>query len=524
MAGWALPRYIFWRQLGRAFRALAETVIEGSELKTYPHLRSLVLLALVAFAAILVDGYHPGVEDAEIYLPGIKKVLNPALYSKNAAFFMSHARMTLFPNLIAVSARISHLSLDWVCLGWHWFSIFLLLLACWHLGRLAFPSPGARWGGVALVASLLTIPVAGTALYIMDEYLSTRSLSTPAVLFIVINVVERKFVQAALWAVFTSVMHPLMVVFGISYAVLFLWIARQPSRSPLPNYEGAVFTALLALPGGLFPPLTDAYREVLDRRGYFFLLRWHWYEWLGIFAPLALLWSIRFIARRQNLPVLEKMSTALVIFGLLFFAVALVITIPERFRTLAELQPMRSLHLLYILFFIFAGGLIADWVLKNHFWRWVALFLPLCCAMGYAERRLFPATPHIEWPGSEPGNDWIRAFLWVRSNSPSEAYFALDPDHMALRGEDQHGFRALAERSRLADNVKDSGAVTMFPALAETWREQIQAEQDWKNFQVADFRRLKKEFGVSWVVLEQPGVPGLACPYQNTTVSVCLID
>jgi len=29
--------------------------------------------------------------------------------------------------------------------------------------------------------------------------------------------------------------------------------------------------------------------------------------------------------------------------------------------------------------------------------------------------------------------------------------------------DDQHGFRAIAERSRLADAVKDSGAATMFP-------------------------------------------------------------
>jgi len=38
---------------------------------------------------------------------------------------------------------------------------------------------------------------------------------------------------------------------------------------------------------------------------------------------------------------------------------------------------------------------------------------------------------------------------------------------MNSQGEDEHGFRALAERSMLADRVKDSGAVTMFPRLAD---------------------------------------------------------
>jgi hypothetical protein len=31
-------------------------------------------------------------------------------------------------------------------------------------------------------------------------------------------------------------------------------------------------------------------------------------------------------------------------------------------------------------------------------------------------------------------------------------------------------------------------------------------------------------FGIGWVVLEQPGVPGLVCPYQNFALLVCRVD
>jgi len=471
----------------------------------------------------MVHGYHPGVEDAEIYLPGIKKQLNPALYPHNSAFFASHARMTLFPNLMAWSIRISHLPVDWALFLWQWFSIFLLLLGCWHLGRLAFRDALARWGGVALIAALLTIPVAGTALYVMDEYLSTRSFSTPAVLFVLVNAIDRKFLRALLWAVFTGMIHPLMAVFGASYVVLFLWMnRRQPEMLSSSRVEAT--SALLLLPLGLFPPLTDAYREVLTTRPYFFLLQWRWYEWVGIFAPLALLWLIRWIARSQDLPRLEAMSSATVIFGLIFFCVSLIITIPARLANFAELQPMRSLHLIYILLFVSLGGLLAQWILRDHVWRWTLLFLPLCAGMWYAQRQLFPATPHVEWPGAKPKNEWVQAFLWIRQNTPREAYFALDPNYMVLAGEDQHGFRALAERSRLADVGKDSGAVTMFPALAETWRQQVRAQQGWKSFQASDYRRLQQMFGVNWVVLQRPAVVGLSCPYQNNAVLVCHLE
>jgi len=117
--------------------------------------------------------------------------------------------------------------------------------------------------------------------------------------------------------------------------------------------------------------------------------------------------------------------------------------------------------------------------------------------------------------------------LWIRHNTPTDAYFALNPEHMALPGEDQHGFRALAERSMLADTVKDSGAVTMFPALAETWKAQTDLTVAWKSFQAKDLVRLKEQTGISWVVVEDatsPAWAGMDCPYRNEAVAVCRLD
>lgn len=479
--------------------------------------KDFLLLLLFTAGAILVHGYHPFVEDAEIYVPGIKHVLNPALYPFNAAFFTSHAHLTLFPNLIAGFIRLTHVSVEWGLFLWHFFSIFLLLLACRRLGRMCFRDSKAVWGSVALVAALLTLPVAGTALYVMDQYLNTRSLSTPAVLFIIINALQRKFLRAAGWAVFTAVIHPLMVGFGLAFVALLLLVKRGKDETQCAG-------AILLLPFGLFPPVTGAYREVMESHSYFFLLRWEWYEWLGIFGPLALLWWFHRIARRQQLPVLDLLCRTVVAFGLVFFAIALVITVPRSLANFAELQPMRSLHLVYVLFLVSAGGLLAQFVLQGHWWRWLLLFVPLCFGMWFTQRALFPATSHIEWPGAASSNEWVQAFVWVRDYTPVDAYFALDPDHMESPGEDQHGFRAIAERSMLADRIKDSGAVTMFPALAETWSSQVRAQSGWKSFQAADFRRLKEEFGVNWVVLERPGVSGLSCPYQNKAVLVCRLE
>ena len=50
----------------------------------------------------------------------------------------------------------------------------------------------ARWGGVALLASVLSVPVAGTALAIMDPYFTARSLSTPLTLLAIAFYLSRR--------------------------------------------------------------------------------------------------------------------------------------------------------------------------------------------------------------------------------------------------------------------------------------------------------------------------------------------
>jgi hypothetical protein len=95
---------------------------------------------------------------------------------------------------------------------------------------------------------------------------------------------------------------------------------------------------------------------------------------------------------------------------------------------------------------------------------------------------------------------------------------------MARPGEDFHGFRAIAERSMLADTVKDPSVVEVFPDLAYQWKLETSDRTDWTNFNLPGFHRLKIIHGVAWVVLERPVIPGLSCPYANRTIAVCRID
>lgn len=490
--------------------------------KLFRQTDEILLLTLIALMAISVHGYHLGSDDAEIYIPAIKKVADPALFPFDSEFFMHHARLSFFPDLIGNTARLTKLPIDWAIFLWHGFCVFLLLFAGRELLRACFEGKRAQWSGVVLLASVLTMPVAGTALVIMDPYLTARSLSTPATTFALACFASNKLKRGLLWLLFTALIHPQMCIYGAAFlgclSAANYWAPslRRPTFSP-----GLASFVILPLTFQ-FGPASGVYRDILLSRSYFSLANWAWYEWFGVIAPLLLLWWFPRIARAGTHAPFRRLSRTLVVFGVAFTAAGVTLSASSRFDNFLRLQPMRSFHLLYVVLFLFIGGLVGEYLLKDKVWRWCGLFIPLAAAMWIIQTEAYPYSAHVEWPGAKCRNDWLSAFLWIRGNTPKGAIFALDPNYMAVRGDDQHGFRAVAERSALADNLKDSGAVSLFPELANRWKKQVVAQQGWTTFKRADFRNLALSFGVGWFVLQRnQASDGLVCPYQNDSVSVC---
>ena len=477
-------------------------------------------LSAITALAVLVHGYHLGVDDSAIYVPAIKRVADPNLYPFGAEFFMSHAHLSIFAGLVGGSARLTHLPIDTVIFAWHVGSIFLLLLAAWELLGTCFKGSHARWGGVAVLAATLSVPVTGTALAIMDPYLTARSLSTPASLFAVACYLSGRPRRAVAWLLLTAAVHPQMAV----YVCLFIGCMEVLQRRQAIGETGLpVFGALLGLPFLMnFAPVTGPARDCLLSRSFFFVTTWTWYQWIGVFAPLALLWRFSVAGPRRTLPAFRRLASSLIPFGLMFTVAAAMLAIPG-LEGYNRLQPMRSFHLLYLIFFILLGGLIGEYWIRSIRWRWTALFVPLALMMVLVQQSTFPASEHVEWPGSNNGNTWISAFLWIRSHTPKGAVFALDPNYMVRPGEDAHGFRAVAERSVLADFVKDSGAVSLFPRLAVEWENEVGAERGIDHFAPADFQRLVRRYPVTWIVTTRPGPAGMTCPYENQELAVCRI-
>jgi hypothetical protein len=273
--------------------------------------------------------------------------------------------------------------------------------------------------------------------------------------------------------------------------------------------------------GWLLKPPTRPWLDAIASRPWLRLYTWTWYEWLGAIGPLVIFYLVsRLAAKKGNRP-LAAFARAVLVYGLFQQVVAMIVLGPPQLIVLSSLEPMRYLHLVYVFLALVGGAYLGEYVLGGHVLRWTIFLLIANGAMFLVQRDLFAGSPHLELPGMRPTSPWLEAFDWIRRNTPENAYFALDPDYMSAPGEDYHSFRALAERSQLADIIKDSSVLTKVPELGPTWERQVAAQAGWTRFTRTDFERLKAEFGVDWVLVTYPAPAGLACPWHNRSLAVC---
>jgi hypothetical protein len=522
---------------------------------------SLLILPLTV-AAIAVMGYHPGLEDDGIYLSAVKAAVNPALYPHDADFVRLQVQATLFDEFVSGFVRLTHLPVAWTELLGQFLALYTILWAGYRIAQRLFAERQAQWAGVALLAAMFTLPVAGTALNLADQHLHPRTLATALILTAIDRVLARRIGQAVVFLLIAMLMHPIMAALGISFC-FFLAVALTDSMYARLTRPTRALPAVVPL-GWIFEPPTPEWRRALGTRTYYFLYQWRWYEWLGAIGPLVLFWILwRWADRMERRPSganafvedeaaiarlksrlvanhgrqivfpqaptpgpvnqLGRFCFAILVYGVFQQAVAMILLAAPGMVRVTPLQPMRYLHLVYVFLVLIAGGLLGRHVLKRRIWRWAALFIAAGGGMFVSQRLLLPASAHLELPGRAPGNPWLEAFAWIRQNTPADAYFALDPDYLAASDEDYHSFRALAERSQLADGIKDAAVVTQVPELGPRWSREVDAQAGWNGFGSGDFERLKARFGVDWVLVSNPAASRLTCEWHNDRLSVCRI-
>ncbi len=487
--------------------------------------RDLFLVICCACMSFLALGYHPGFEDDGVYLAAVERRVHPELFPHDFRFFTVQLQATIFDRFIAAWVSLTRMSIAWAELFWQCAAIVAILATSRVILQHFFASKRAQWAGVAMLGAMFALPVSGTALYILDQHLHPRALSTALILAAIALLLDRRGWRAVACLAGAFLFHPIMGAMGISFC-FFLWLGVRGRLDWmfLNGDFGARPAVLVLLPlGWIFEPPTSAWRTALGTRTYYFLFQWHWYEWLGALGPILLFWMLaKWAAGRRNVP-LARFAAAVVAYALVQQCIAIMMTGPPSLIRLIPLQPMRFLHLVYIFLVLVAGALLGEYVLRTSRVRWVMYLAVIYGGMFLSQCAIFADTPHLELPGMKSDNPWMQAFAWIRGNTPHDAYFAVDPWYLNMHGEDFHNFRPLAERSALADAVKDAAVCTQVPELADAWLAQRDAQIGLDGFSVAQLERLKAQTGADWVLLRSPARPGLDCRWHNHLLTVCRI-
>jgi hypothetical protein len=414
----------------------------------------------------------------------------------------------LFDELVAVAARVTG-SLQWVLLIGQLLTVFLVLLGCLRLARVCFAEEAA-WAGVSMVAAMLVLPATGTLVPMVDNYFHPRGLATAAILLAWPAALAGRW-WWLLGVAAAAPFHPMMAMIGGFHLAVQRW------RPPRMAITSAIFPLLaLAMP---LAASDDAWLAVLESRRHFFPLQWTWYEWIGVVVPLGfLLWmGLRRETAASAAPVRKHVATRLLASTSVGIVAAIVVSTGGLERLIVT-QPMRVLHLVYIIFFLFLGGWLGQIWLRAHPIRWAAVLVPLCAVMFYVQLRTFEGSRHFDWPGAAPRNAWVQAFVWARENTPKDAKFVLPFEYMRRAGQDFYGFRAWAERSRTADDVKDRAVAALTPVLAHAWRMSPRLPEP---LRLEDLPEMRKGHNLTWMILERQHWEGLACPYTNQAVMIC---
>jgi hypothetical protein len=514
------------------------------ELEQYRRERNFAtaLVTALTFFAFLIHGYHPYAEDGGIYLPEIKRLLDPGLYSFGTEFVVGHLRYSVFASLMAGLVRESRLSLEMVLLLVHLASFWVTLFAAWMLAARCYTSREARGGAVALLAVWLTIPAAGTSLVLMDPYVTARSISTPCALLALVGALHfllprfemegerRRGLALCCGAlVGAGLMHPLMGAYAVGSVLVLVAVLSTNRLVRVWGTLGLGLTAVVAAAGiQLASPVESAdYQIVMLTRSYWFLSQWHWYEWVGLVAPLIILGVVALGRGRSVDATRVGLARVAMLSGVTAIVVAMLFAREgAEVHQVARLQPLRIFQLVYVVMILLVGAALGEWVLRKRALRWLGTFAVLASSMMVADRERFPASKHLElpdvlvWGAGDGGNRWEQAFLWIKKNTPKSAVFALDANYTTRDGEDAQGFRAIAERSSLPDS-KDGGTASNRPALTEEWSQGMALQMGLGRESDAGRFVALKSIGATWVVLERKASTGFGCAYENDAVKVC---
>jgi hypothetical protein len=324
---------------------------------------------LVLTPIALVAHHYKYVNDDQIlYIPFLRRRMEPALYPGDYFFDQPQAGISLFEDALVWPIRL--LGIEWTMLLGYLLAQALILL-CLHF--LARRLTSRRAAYLAMVLFVLPVSIGGTFVRTYDNYFNPRTFTLPLGLLTLIALWERRPWWAAVFASLHLLLHPLsglhtwlVVVLLLAWWALKGFISLRSLVSSGVLLLGTLGLLVWVTGGNETLWLDQAWRAVLWRRTpYVFLESWGIEDWISVGLYL-LLGIIGWVSRPRELRTTHLGLAVLVVVLGSTLAVALGADWLG-LAPLAQLQLARSWRLIIVLATIFGADLV--FVLFER-WGW----------------------------------------------------------------------------------------------------------------------------------------------------------
>jgi hypothetical protein len=482
------------------------------------------VVLFITLATANSAGYRYGVSDQAYYVPAVAKVLDPALFPRDAPLLAAQSRLTFSAEAVAGLSRLLHLDLPVLCFGLY---VLTLVTLCGGAVALA-ESLGFSRAATAAFLLLLSLRhrIARTGANTLEGYMHPRQLAFALGVVALAAFARRRHGVMTIALALAAALHPTTALW---FAVLLgpaCFIARPAWRRPL------LAVAALALLAGVAVitrgPLAShlavmdrAWLDVLADKDYLFPADWPLYAWAANLAYLPVILGI--YASRRAAGVARPEERGIVI-GLGALVAVFLVSVPLVSAHVALAVQLQVSRVFWWLDFV-AAAYAAWWLTSSPWWRRLgaastivrrAVPLVLVILVLASAGRGYYAM-HLDNPGRPlarialPDTPWIDAMTWLR-HQPGSWHVLADPAHAWKYGV---SVRVGAERDVLLESVKDSALALYDRDAAMRVADRQAALSSFGQFTMADMRALAARYRLDVLVIDAARAFDAPVLYRN---------
>lgn len=520
--------------------------IPGLKAKVFPlKIKELLPVILLSIISTLTSGYQYAVSDQEIFIPYIYKIQDSHLFNNDLLFTQFTVNASIFYQAVAVLSKCINIQTIFF-LGFL-FSKAIFFVGIYYLSKLFFKKREIAL--VSLLPFLLPKFIGGTATQTFDTFFGYRSIGQIFLVFYLLFLLKRQFIKSSLVAGFGLFFHPLSIIPNLLISPLLIIKNSRNKKKDLLIFLltilafSVVYKLSFSCCIDLFKQSSNWLNIIKDRDNYIFVSIWSILGWLslGMYLLFGLIY-LKYKNRRLKGDILTIFLSSL--FVLIFnYLIIEIFRQPAiaKFQLARSITPIALISLTLSPFLVLYRkrrqrlfGTVAFISLTLNFFYLVLMsIVSLITITANSKNISFEAKKKpinkliliivviallvnglylknsIQYPKNL--DDWIDLQLWARANTDKNSMFVVPPY--------KTGFRIFSQRPIIGD-IKDGAVVIYSEDFANRWSKILTDLQNYKDFNEADFIRLKQEYHYNYVVVDNGHVYQLNRVYKNGTYSL----